>query len=93
MSSSRRTAAASSTRRSLPPDAAALLLHAAGTVFGAQPQPPPGFSPYPVTPLFQRGRVGRDRRSGPGSVLEDSPGRHFVFRDGTGAARVWGRFH
>ncbi|KAJ1143995.1 hypothetical protein NDU88_010297 [Pleurodeles waltl] len=93
MSSSRRMAAASSNRRSLPPDAAALLLHAAGTVFGAQLQPPPGFSPYPVTPLFQRGRVGRDLRSGPGSASEDSPGRHFVFRDGTGAAQVWGGFH
>ncbi|KAJ1209012.1 hypothetical protein NDU88_004391 [Pleurodeles waltl] len=93
MSSSRRTAAASPTHRSLPLDAAALLLHAARTTFGAQPQPPPGFFPYPVTPLFQFGRTGRDRRSGPDSAAGVSPGRHFVFKDGSGAARERGRFH
>ncbi|KAJ1213231.1 hypothetical protein NDU88_000869 [Pleurodeles waltl] len=93
MSSSRRTAAASPTQRSLPLDAAALLLHAARTTFEAQPQPPPGFFPYPVTPLFQFGRTGRDRRSGPDSAAGVSPGRHFVFRDGSGAARERGRFH
>ncbi|KAJ1213793.1 hypothetical protein NDU88_001424 [Pleurodeles waltl] len=57
MPPSRRTAAASSTRLSLPPDAAAPPPHAAGTALGSQPQPLPGFSSYPVTPLFQRGRV------------------------------------
>ncbi|KAJ1149948.1 hypothetical protein NDU88_002746 [Pleurodeles waltl] len=93
MSSSRRKAAASPTQRSLPLDAVALLLHAARTAFGAQPQPPLGFFPYPVTPLFQFGRTGRDRRSGPGSAAGVSPGRHFVFRDGSGAAWERGSFH
>ncbi|KAJ1206626.1 hypothetical protein NDU88_002028 [Pleurodeles waltl] len=93
MSSSRRTAAASPTQRSLPLDAVVLLLHAARTAFGAQPQPPLGFFPYHVTPLFQFGRTRRDRRSGPGSAAGVSPGRHFVFRDGTGATREQGRFH
>ncbi|KAJ1177568.1 hypothetical protein NDU88_002821 [Pleurodeles waltl] len=99
MSSSRRTAAAPPTQRSLPLDAAALLLHAAGTTFGAQPQLPPGFFPHPATPPFQLGRIGRDRRSGPDSAAEISPGRHFVSRDGSdgsdgsGAARERGRFH
>ncbi|KAJ1175241.1 hypothetical protein NDU88_000532 [Pleurodeles waltl] len=82
---SRCTAAAPSTRRSLPRDAAALLLRVARTAFESQPQPPPGFSSYPVTPLVQRGRIGRGRRSGPGSAVEASPGRHFVFRDGRGS--------
>ncbi|KAJ1135300.1 hypothetical protein NDU88_001740 [Pleurodeles waltl] len=90
MPPSRRTAAASSTRRSLPPDAAAPPPHAAGTALGSQPQPLPGFSSYPVTPLFQRGRVRGDRRSGPSSAAEVSPGRHFVFGDGTGTARKRG---
>ncbi|KAJ1104918.1 hypothetical protein NDU88_002326 [Pleurodeles waltl] len=93
MSSSRRTAAASPTQRSLPLDAAALLLHAARTTFGAQPQLPPGFFPYPATPLFQFGRTRRDRRSGTDSVAGVSPGRHFLFRDGSGIARERGRFH
>ncbi|KAJ1184378.1 hypothetical protein NDU88_001185 [Pleurodeles waltl] len=57
MPPSRRTAAASSTRRSLPPNAAAPPPHAAGIALGSQRQPLPGFSSYPVTPLFQRGRV------------------------------------
>ncbi|KAJ1090320.1 hypothetical protein NDU88_003453 [Pleurodeles waltl] len=94
MPPSRRTAAASSTRRSLPPDAAAPPPHAAGTALGSQPQPLPGFSSYPVTPLFQRARVRGDRRSGPSSAAEVSPGRHFVFRDGTERARLdnGGRF-
>ncbi|KAJ1107827.1 hypothetical protein NDU88_005216 [Pleurodeles waltl] len=87
MSSSRRTAAVSPTLRSLPLDAAAPLLHAARTMFGVQPQLPPGFFPYPATPPFQLGRIGRDRRSGPDSAAGVSPGRHFVFRDGSGAAR------
>ncbi|KAJ1101732.1 hypothetical protein NDU88_006797 [Pleurodeles waltl] len=93
MSSSRRTAAASPTQRSLPLDAAALLLHAARTTFGAQPQLPPGFFPYPATPPFQFGRTGRDRRSGPDSAAGVSPGRHFVSRDGSGAAWERGGFH
>ncbi|KAJ1198031.1 hypothetical protein NDU88_001875 [Pleurodeles waltl] len=93
MSSSRRTAAASPTQRSLPLDAAALLLHAARTTFGAQPQLPPGFFSPPDTPPFQFGRTGRDRRSGPDSAAEVSPGRHFVSRDGSGSARERGRFH
>ncbi|KAJ1092470.1 hypothetical protein NDU88_005580 [Pleurodeles waltl] len=93
MSSSRRTAAASPTQRSLTLDAAAPLLHAARTTFGAQPLLPPGFFPYPATPPFQFGRIGRDRRSGPDSAAGVSPGRHFVFRDGSGAARERGRFH
>ncbi|KAJ1122452.1 hypothetical protein NDU88_000939 [Pleurodeles waltl] len=49
-----------------------------------------GFLLTPSHLLFQRGRVRRDRRSGPGSAAEVSPGRHFVFRDGTGAARERG---
>ncbi|KAJ1093341.1 hypothetical protein NDU88_006445 [Pleurodeles waltl] len=85
-----RTAAASSTRRSLPPDAAAPPPHAAGAALGSQPQPHPGTPSYPVTPLFQHGRVRGDRRSGPSSAAEVSPGRHFVFGDGTGAARQRG---
>ncbi|KAJ1101310.1 hypothetical protein NDU88_006380 [Pleurodeles waltl] len=85
-----RTAAASSTRRSLPPDAAAPPPHAAGAALGSQPQPFPGFSSYPVTPLFQRGHVRGDLQSGPSSAAEVSPGRHFVFGDGTGAARQQG---
>ncbi|KAJ1141072.1 hypothetical protein NDU88_007408 [Pleurodeles waltl] len=96
MSSSRRTAAAPPTQRSLPLDAAALLLHAAGTMFGAQPQLPPGFFPHPATPPFQLGRIGRDRPFGPDSAAEISPGRHFVSRDGSdgsGAARERGRSH
>ncbi|KAJ1136070.1 hypothetical protein NDU88_002488 [Pleurodeles waltl] len=96
MSSSRRTAAAPPTQRSLPLDAAALLLHAAGTTFGAQPQLPPGFFPHPATPPFQLDRIGRDRRFGPDSAAEISPGRHFVSRDGSdgsGAARERGRSH
>ncbi|KAJ1203149.1 hypothetical protein NDU88_006943 [Pleurodeles waltl] len=96
MSSSRRTAAAPPTQRSLPLDAAALLLHAAGTTFGAQPQLPPGFFPHPATPPFQFDRIGRDRRFGPDSAAEISPGRHFVSRDGSdgsGAARERGRSH
>ncbi|KAJ1166485.1 hypothetical protein NDU88_006885 [Pleurodeles waltl] len=92
MPPSRRTAAASSTRHSPPPDAAAPPQHAAGTALGSQPQPLPGFSSYPVTPLFQRGRVRGDCRSGPSSAAEISPGRHFVFGNGTGAARKRGRF-
>ncbi|KAJ1216889.1 hypothetical protein NDU88_004487 [Pleurodeles waltl] len=96
MPSSRRTAAAPPTQRSLPLDAAALLLHAAGTTFGAQPQLPPGFFPHPATPPFQLDRIGRDRRFGPDSAAEISPGRHFVSRDGSdgsGAARERGRSH
>ncbi|KAJ1154953.1 hypothetical protein NDU88_007692 [Pleurodeles waltl] len=96
MSSSRRTAAAPPTQRSLPLDAAALLLHAAGTTFGAQPQLPPGFFPRTATPPFQLDRIGRDRRFGPDSAAEISPGRHFVSRDGSdgsGAARERGRSH
>ncbi|KAJ1197696.1 hypothetical protein NDU88_001552 [Pleurodeles waltl] len=86
MSSSRRTAAASPTQRSLTLDAAAPLLHAARTTFGAQPQLPPGFFPYPATPPFQFGRIGRDRRSGPDSAAGVSPGRHFF--SGTDRARL-----
>ncbi|KAJ1153287.1 hypothetical protein NDU88_006048 [Pleurodeles waltl] len=93
MCSSRRTATASPTQRCLPLDAAALLLHAARTTFGAQPQLPPGFFPHPATPPFQFGRTGRDRRSGPDSAAGVGPGRHFVSRDGSGAARERGRFH
>ncbi|KAJ1085079.1 hypothetical protein NDU88_005212 [Pleurodeles waltl] len=93
MSSSRCTASAPPTQRSLSLDAAALLLHAARTTFGAQPQLPPGFFPHPATPPFQFGRIGRDRRSGPDSAAEISPGRHFVSRDGSGAARERGRPH
>ncbi|KAJ1096559.1 hypothetical protein NDU88_001694 [Pleurodeles waltl] len=85
-----RTAAASSTRRSLPPDAVAPSPHAAGAALGSQPQPHPGTPSYPVTPLFQRSRVQGDRRSGPSSAAEVSPGRHLVFGDGTGAARQRG---
>ncbi|KAJ1152885.1 hypothetical protein NDU88_005659 [Pleurodeles waltl] len=46
-----------------------------------------------ATPPFQFSRTGRDRRSGPDSAAGVSPGRHFVFRDGSGAARERGRFH
>ncbi|KAJ1098982.1 hypothetical protein NDU88_004087 [Pleurodeles waltl] len=53
---------------------------------------PPGFFLYPVTPLFQLGRTGRDRRPGPRSAVAVSHGRHFVFRDGSGAARERGAF-
>ncbi|KAJ1189502.1 hypothetical protein NDU88_006247 [Pleurodeles waltl] len=84
MPPSRRTAAASSTRRSLPPDAAAPPPHATGTALGSQPQPLPGFSSYPVTPLFQRVRVRGDRRSGPSSAAEVSP----ILFSGTGRARL-----
>ncbi|KAJ1197295.1 hypothetical protein NDU88_001157 [Pleurodeles waltl] len=92
MPPSRRTAAASSTRRCLPPDAAAPPPHAAGTALGSQPQPLPGFSSYPVTPLFQRGRVRGDRRSGPSSAAEVSPGP--ILFSGTERARLdnGGRF-
>ncbi|KAJ1174749.1 hypothetical protein NDU88_000042 [Pleurodeles waltl] len=56
----------------------------------SQPQPYPGSPSYPVTPLIQLGRVRGDRRSGPSSAAEVSPGCHFVFGDGTGAARQRG---
>ncbi|KAJ1201892.1 hypothetical protein NDU88_005696 [Pleurodeles waltl] len=86
MSSSRRTAAASPTQRSLPLDAAALLLHAARTTFGVQPQLPPGFFPYPATPPFQFGHIGRDRRSGPDSAAGVSPAA--ILFSGTDRARL-----
>ncbi|KAJ1162805.1 hypothetical protein NDU88_003270 [Pleurodeles waltl] len=54
---------------------------------------PPGFFPHPATPPFQFGRTRRDRRSGPDSAAGVSPGRHFVSRDGSGAAWERGRFH
>ncbi|KAJ1088201.1 hypothetical protein NDU88_001360 [Pleurodeles waltl] len=76
-----RTAAASSTRRSLPPDAAAPPPHAAGAALGSQPQPYPGSPSYPVTPLFQRGRVRGDRR----------PPFCFQGRGGRGST-TWGAF-
>ncbi|KAJ1131129.1 hypothetical protein NDU88_009472 [Pleurodeles waltl] len=85
-----RTPAASSTRRSLPPDAAAPPPHAAGAALGSQPQPYPGTPSYSVTPLFQR--VRGDRRSGPSSAAEVSPGRHFVFGDGRARLDNGGRF-
>ncbi|KAJ1175673.1 hypothetical protein NDU88_000960 [Pleurodeles waltl] len=55
--------------------------------------PPSSRRTAAATPLFQFGRTGRDRRSGPGSAAGVSPSRHFVFRDGSGAARERDRFH